>query len=458
MNFLSKHCFLLLGILCLHSHIYAQYVYTIKADSVKITNCDSAELILENHTQGIPGFLFNTGNGRTIFKRALQQINDSLYLVGADTLHMPAGLKWYKESQTPAGSNNYTVTGPYAVAIAGQNNTVYGINSAIVSGSGSVAGGDNSYGVGDNSMVAGGFENLDSCVDCVIIGGDNNTLHPSAVNSCILGTGWSSIYPFNSFIASASFSGILGPSGNNGIGETIIGGGRDSVKGDGGQVFGGMGCNSYSYGEIVMGMYSTNYTPVSTTYYVPTDRLFNIGNGTSAGAMSDAFTILKNGNTTINGSAFVKGKSFLGGTTSPTAVLHLAAGSATAGSAPLKLTGGSLLTSAEDGAIEYDGTDYYITQGTSRYKLSKTLTAEFNSSFGGATINPSGYATDSLSVPGVSTGDVVTVNANSGAANPPSIIITAYVTTAGTVTVRAYNAGNSAITLSADTFNIRVIK
>jgi len=38
-----------------------QYVYTIKADSVKITNCDSAELIIENHTQGVPGFLYNTG-------------------------------------------------------------------------------------------------------------------------------------------------------------------------------------------------------------------------------------------------------------------------------------------------------------------------------------------------------------------------------------------------------------
>ena len=70
----------------LANDLLAQYVYTIKADSVKITNCDSAELILENHTQNIPGFLFNTGNGRTIFKRALQKINDSVYLIGADTL------------------------------------------------------------------------------------------------------------------------------------------------------------------------------------------------------------------------------------------------------------------------------------------------------------------------------------------------------------------------------------
>src|SRR5579859_145991 len=78
---------LLLVIVCLlHRSLFAQNVYTIKADSVKITNCDSAELIIENHTQGVPGFLFNTGNGRTIFKRALTKINDSIYLIGADTL------------------------------------------------------------------------------------------------------------------------------------------------------------------------------------------------------------------------------------------------------------------------------------------------------------------------------------------------------------------------------------
>jgi hypothetical protein len=68
------------------SRLSAQYVYTIKADSVKLTDCDSSELIIENHTQNVPGFLFNTGNGRTIFKHGVQKLNDSLYLVGSDTL------------------------------------------------------------------------------------------------------------------------------------------------------------------------------------------------------------------------------------------------------------------------------------------------------------------------------------------------------------------------------------
>jgi len=87
--------YLLFLLICLSNSLLAQNVYTIKADSVKITGCDSAELIIENHTQNIPGFLFNTGNGRTIFKRAFQKINDSLFLFGADTLKIQ-GIRYAK--------------------------------------------------------------------------------------------------------------------------------------------------------------------------------------------------------------------------------------------------------------------------------------------------------------------------------------------------------------------------
>ena len=82
---------IIIGIILLSGmQLRAQYVYTIKADSVKITNCDSAELILENHTQNIPGFLFNTGNGRTIFKRGALKLNDSMFVIGADTMTLPS--------------------------------------------------------------------------------------------------------------------------------------------------------------------------------------------------------------------------------------------------------------------------------------------------------------------------------------------------------------------------------
>ena len=57
----------------------------------------------------------------------------------------------------------------------------------------------------------------------------------------------------------------------------------------------GVGSTSESYGEHSGGIWSTIYTPASTTIFVATDRLLNYGNGTTADTRSDAFTILKNG-------------------------------------------------------------------------------------------------------------------------------------------------------------------
>ena len=60
-----KKLLFLITLLCLEKALQAQrnpYIYTIKADSIKITNsCDTTELIIENHTQTLPGFLFNKG-------------------------------------------------------------------------------------------------------------------------------------------------------------------------------------------------------------------------------------------------------------------------------------------------------------------------------------------------------------------------------------------------------------
>ena len=82
----------------------AQNIYLIKGDSVKITNCDSAELILENHTQAVKGFLYNTGNGRTLFKKGLVKLNSSSYIIGADTLNL-GGSGWLQ------GGNSFGATG-----------------------------------------------------------------------------------------------------------------------------------------------------------------------------------------------------------------------------------------------------------------------------------------------------------------------------------------------------------
>ncbi len=49
------------------------------------------------------------------------------------------------------------------------------------------------------------------------------------------------------------------------------------------------------------------------------------------------------------------------GQTSPTASLHVQAGTATAGTSPVKLTAGTNLTTPEAGAVEYDGHKLYFT-------------------------------------------------------------------------------------------------
>lgn len=79
-----------------------------------------------------------------------------------------------------------------------------------------------------------------------------------------------------------------------------------------------------------------------------------------------------------------------------TAVVHIKAGTATASTAPLKFTSGTNLTTAEAGAMEYDGTNLFFTRaGTTRENVlvavdnasapSTTATPTFTSYYGGNT-------------------------------------------------------------------------
>jgi hypothetical protein len=99
-----KKVFFFLILVCLGKALQAQYIYTIKADSVKITNsCDTAELIIENHTQTVPGFLFNKGRGRTEFKKVFQSLTDNTFLIGGDTMKLSN--VWFQ------GGNRFGTTG-----------------------------------------------------------------------------------------------------------------------------------------------------------------------------------------------------------------------------------------------------------------------------------------------------------------------------------------------------------
>lgn len=54
--------------------------------------------------------------------------------------------------------------------------------------------------------------------------------------------------------------------------------------------------------------------------------------------------------------------------TNPTAMIHIKAGTATANTAPLKLTSGTNLTTPEAGAFEYNGTSLFFSPGASRLR------------------------------------------------------------------------------------------
>jgi hypothetical protein len=57
----------------------------------------------------------------------------------------------------------------------------------------------------------------------------------------------------------------------------------------------------------------------------------------------------------------LSGRMYVGGTSNPAAVLHLPAGTAIAGTAPFKMTSGAVMTSPEQGAVEYDGINMLYT-------------------------------------------------------------------------------------------------
>lgn len=92
--------------------------------------------------------------------------------------------------------------------------------------------------------------------------------------------------------------------------------------------------------------------------------------GTNA-TLTRAWTARFIGNTAISTKLYV-GSSV----TTPTAIIHLAAGSTGANSAPIKLTSGSLQTSAESGTNEYNGSFYKTNASTVRIGIGGVI---FNS-------------------------------------------------------------------------------
>jgi hypothetical protein len=200
---------------------------------------------------------------------------------------------------TIVGGYNNSACGPYSTVVGGLNNTACGENSIIGGGSNNttpalnstIAGGTFNQASGINSFIGGGELNVASGLNSNISGGSSN--QANGISSTIVGGKLNTILAENGVI-NGGFNNSV-----NALHATISGGDFNTANGIGSTISGGSHNTASSYGEWVGGIYSTNYSPLSATIFQATDRIFNVGNGTSEIDRKDAFTVLKNGLATL---------------------------------------------------------------------------------------------------------------------------------------------------------------
>ena len=152
--------------------------------------------------------------------------------------------------------------------------------------------------------------------------------------------------------------------------------------------------------------------------------------------------------------AFV-GNVRIGSTTVPTAKVHLDAGTATASTAPLKLTAGTNLTTPETGAVEFDGANFFVTAGATRYTMAKVLTGSATLDFPNTSAGASSDLT--ITVIGAAESDPVDLGVPNSVVLPDSVYA-AWVSAADTVTVRFDNTSGGAKNPIAGLFKVVVHK
>ena len=175
-------------------------------------------------------------------------------------------------NSSTAMGNSTTASGTNSIAM-GSNNTASGTSSTAM-GRGTVASGSYSTSLGELSTASGSRS---------LAAGQHASA--TAANSIAIG---------HAATASGYGSIALGGEGNESAGLYSTAMGRYT--------------KAHSVGELTIGSFNTNYNPVGgASTWDALDRLFVIGNGTSQNSRSNAFLVLKNGNTTINGQLNING-------------------------------------------------------------------------------------------------------------------------------------------------------
>lgn len=204
-----------------------------------------------------------------------------------------------------AGSEN-TASASAAAIVAGSNNVASGAQSFIGSGTQNttsgltaiVVGGQQNKATADNALVLGGFQNTSSAYGAIIVGGQQDTVSGA-----------------NGFNAGGFKNKVSGIQAFNGTGDNNIVSSQSAFNGagSGNSVVGDKGFNGAGEANTVSSNYQANFGmnniaftgQTSSGAISRTDLLFTVGNGdgASAATASNAFTMLKNGHTQINGEA-----------------------------------------------------------------------------------------------------------------------------------------------------------
>lgn len=168
---------------------------------------------------------------------------------------------------------------------------------------------------------------------------------------------------------------------------------------------------------------------------------------------------IENGNVSIpNGNFGVNNRIGVGvAAVSTTARLHIGAGTATANTAPIKFTAGTNLTTPESGAMEWDGTNLFLTNSSStRQTINQGLTATATLDF--PSTNNDSFNNLTVTVTGAVVGDVVTLGLPNGSVPAAASNFTSWVSAANTVTVRFSNHSGVAQDPASGSFKIFVTK
>ncbi|MFN8281893.1 MAG: hypothetical protein U0U67_01675 [Chitinophagales bacterium] len=248
---------------------------------------------------------FSTGGGNNVSGNYSVALNNTNTTTSTATTSIVGGYQSYVTSNIGlAIGYNDTTTAQAAAAfgfdnnaagsnsfVTGSNNNTVGTNSFVAGGNNNIISGTNSFATGINSNIsgnqafsAGGGNNVNGNYSVAL---NNTNTTTSTATTSIVG-GYQSYVTSNIGLAigqndttTAQAAAAFGFN-NNAAGANSLAAGTDNV--------------AASFSETSIGINGTRYTPGSTTTYNAADRIFNVGNGTSAANRADAFTILKNGN------------------------------------------------------------------------------------------------------------------------------------------------------------------